>query len=67
MRQPPFAKPDRWSQFGQPGFAEHPISTQEMTVYDEQFGRIGVGEANLANPVWRIYPLTELNINSVSS
>ena len=60
MRQPPFAEPDRRSQFGQPSFARHPKLTQETTVSTVTSAEIG--EASLANPVWRIYPLTELII-----
>jgi len=68
VRQPPVVKPDWRSQFGQPSFARHPKLTQETTVYDELKRRFTtncsavIGQANLANPVWRIYPLTELII-----
>jgi len=52
MRQPPFAKPDRRSQFGQPSFARHPKLTQETTVYDGHSGRnrrSQFGRASLAD------------------
>jgi hypothetical protein len=58
--QPPLAKPDRRIQFGRSSFAEHPHLIQETTVYDGHFGRNG--GSSLADPVWRIHPLTELSI-----
>ena len=58
--QPPLAKSDRRSQFDRYSFAEHPHLTQERTVYDGRFGRNG--GSSLADPVWRIHPLTELII-----
>jgi hypothetical protein len=58
--QSPLAKPDRRSQFGRSTFAEHPHLIQETTVYDGDFGRNG--GSSLAEPVWRIHPLTELII-----
>ena len=58
--RPPLAKPDRRSQFGRSSFAEHPHLIQETTVYDGHFGRNG--GSSLADPVWRICPLTELII-----
>ena len=56
--QPPLAKPDRQSQLGRYSFAEHPHLTQETTVHDGDLGRNG--KSSLADPVWRIYLLTEL-------
>ena len=48
-----------------PGTVNPRKLTQETTVYDDQFGRnrpIQFGRSSLADPVWRIYPLTELII-----